>query len=59
MTYYEIILWIQNYLIELNEVQLGKYEITHLDDDGHVFTMKANSLIEAVLKINQLDFIGQ
>lgn len=58
MTYYEIILWIQNYLIELNEVQLGKYEITHLDDDGRVFTMKANSLIEAVLKINQLDLIG-
>ena len=57
MTYYEIIIWIQNHVLEINGVQLGVYEVTHLDGDKRMYTVKANSLIDAVLKINKLDLI--
>lgn len=56
MTYYEIIMWIQNHVLEINEVQLGKYEITYCEDFSTV-TVKSTDLIKTVLEINELDLI--
>lgn len=56
MTYYEIIIWIQNHVLEINEVQLGKYEITYCEDFSTV-TVKSTDLIKTILEINELDLI--
>lgn len=57
MTYYEIIMWIETYLVALIEVDDGDLQLTYLDNLGYTHKIKTDRLIKGVLEINKLDLI--
>ena len=57
MNYYEIIMWIETHLVSIHEPMDGGVEITYLDKMGYTSSIKSDSLIDTVLKINELDLL--
>jgi hypothetical protein len=57
MTYLEIILWIQENLLEIQQGLNEVYEVLYLASDGMCCYQEGDSLISCVLKANGKELI--
>ena len=57
MTHYEIIIWIEKYLLGLIQNLNDKIVISYMDEDGLPLDHTSDTLIKGVLEINKKELL--
>lgn len=58
MTYYEILIWIQENLVEVVQYFNEKFKMTYYDEDGIIRVIECDDIISGVLQINECDLVN-